>query len=124
MALGQGRGPAYRPKGSPVPGAVGGAGVGVACSDAELKSLSRRPVWQGDSSADRFKTISVSHEVVMTDVSPKEVARRAVERLPEDATLEDAMERLYLIEKIEQGRTDVRAGRAVVHEELVRRFGV
>lgn len=60
----------------------------------------------------------------MTDVSPKELARRAVEQLPEDATLEDAMERLYLLEKIEQGRADVRAGRTVVHEEVVRRFGV
>ena len=38
----------------------------------------------------------------MTDVSPKELARRA-EQLPEDATLEDAMERLYCSEKIEQG---------------------
>lgn len=60
----------------------------------------------------------------MTEVSSKELARRAVEQLPEDATLEDAMERLYLLEKIEQGRADVRAGRTVVHEEVVRRFGV
>ena len=59
----------------------------------------------------------------MTEVSPKELARRAVEQLPEDATLEDAMERLYLLEKIEQGSADVQAGRTFVHEEVVQRFG-
>ena len=60
----------------------------------------------------------------MTDDSPKELARRAVEQLPDDATLEDAMERLYLLEKVARGRADIRAGRTVVHEEVVRRFGV
>lgn len=60
----------------------------------------------------------------MTDASPKELARRAVEQLREDATLEDAMECLHLLEKIEQGRANVRAGRTKVHEDVIRRFGV
>lgn len=67
---------------------------------------------------------SFPQEGVVPDVSPKELARRTVEQLPDDATLEDAMEQLFLLEKIEQGRADVRAGRAVVHEKVIRLFGV
>lgn len=59
----------------------------------------------------------------MADVSAKQLALRAVEQLPDDATLEDAMERLYLLEKIERGRADVREGRVISHEEIVARFG-
>ena len=59
----------------------------------------------------------------MADATAKQLALRAVEQLPDDATLEDAMERLYLLEKIERGRLDVREGRVVPHEEVVARFG-
>ena len=59
----------------------------------------------------------------MADATAKQLALRAVEQLPDDATLEDAMERLYLLEKIERGREDIRAGRVVTHEEVVARFG-
>jgi predicted transcriptional regulator len=60
----------------------------------------------------------------MSDASAKQRALHALEQLPEDATLEDAMERLYLLEKIEQGRADVAAGRVVPHDEVVARFGL
>jgi predicted transcriptional regulator len=59
-----------------------------------------------------------------TDATPKQLALRAVEALPEDATFEDAMERLYFLEKIARGRADARAGRTVPHEEVVARFGL
>jgi predicted transcriptional regulator len=59
----------------------------------------------------------------MADASAKQLSLRAVEQLPDDATLEDAMERLYLLEKIERGRADVREGRVVSHEEVLARFG-
>jgi hypothetical protein len=59
----------------------------------------------------------------MSDASAKQLALRALEQLPEDATLEDAMERLYLLEKIERGRADVREGRTVAHEDVIARFG-
>lgn len=60
----------------------------------------------------------------MTDPSHKQLAIQALEQLPDDATLEDAMERLYLLESIERGQADMRAGRSVTHEEVKRRFGV
>lgn len=65
-----------------------------------------------------------SPENPMTDPSPKQLAIHALEQLPENATLEDAMERLYLLESIERGRADVRAGRTVSHEDVKRRFGI
>ena len=60
----------------------------------------------------------------MADPSPKQLALQAVEQLPDDATLEDAMERLYLLEEIERGRADVREGRTVSHAEVKQRFGI
>jgi predicted transcriptional regulator len=58
----------------------------------------------------------------MAHPSAKQLALRAVEQLPDDATLEDAMERLYFLEKIERGQTDIREGRVVAHEDIVARF--
>ena len=46
----------------------------------------------------------------------------AVRSLPEDATIRDAIERLELIEAIEQGLADVAAGRTVSQEEAKRRL--
>ncbi len=56
--------------------------------------------------------------------SAKQLAREAVERAPDDATVEDIMERLYFLAKIERGRADVAAGRVVPHEEVRKRFGL
>ena len=53
----------------------------------------------------------------------KQLALEAVERLPDDATLEDVMERLYFLAKIVRGRADVAAGGTVPHEEVRKRFG-
>ena len=58
----------------------------------------------------------------MAEPSAKQLALHALEQLPEDATLEDAMERLYLLESVERGRADVREGRVVSHEDVVRQF--
>ena len=60
----------------------------------------------------------------MSEATAKQLALRALEQLPEDATLEDAMERLYFLEKIERGRAEARAGRTVAHEDVGARFGL
>jgi hypothetical protein len=60
----------------------------------------------------------------MADLAAKQLALRAVEQLPEDATLEDSMERPFFLEKIERGRADVRAGRVTSHEDVRARFGL
>jgi predicted transcriptional regulator len=60
----------------------------------------------------------------MTHPSAKQLALEAVKQLPDDASLEDAMERLYVLAAIERGRADIAAGRIVSHEEVRRRFGL
>ena len=42
---------------------------------------------------------------------------KAVAELPEDASIEDAMERLYLLMKIERGLAQVASGQLVSQEE-------
>lgn len=40
-----------------------------------------------------------------------------VQALPADATIEDIMERMYFLAKIERGIAEADAGKAVPHEE-------
>lgn len=46
----------------------------------------------------------------------------AVRDLPEDATAEDAMERLYFLARVEEGIRQADEGRTVGHEEARRRI--
>jgi predicted transcriptional regulator len=58
----------------------------------------------------------------MAEANAKQRVIEAVQRLPEDATVEDAMERLYFLAKIDRGLDDAKAGRSLPHEEIRRRF--
>jgi predicted transcriptional regulator len=57
----------------------------------------------------------------MPDSKVKERVLDAVRDLPDDATVEDAMERLYLLAKVEEGERQADAGQTVSHEEAKRR---
>ena len=47
---------------------------------------------------------------------------QAIQELPDDATLEDAMERLYVLAKIERGLAQADAGETISHAEVKARF--
>jgi len=47
---------------------------------------------------------------------------RAVQDLPEDATVEDAIERLYFLAKIERGLEQSEAGNTISNDEIKSRF--
>ena len=47
---------------------------------------------------------------------------RAIEDLPDDATVEDAMERLYFLAKIERGLEQSESGETISHAEIKARF--
>ena len=47
---------------------------------------------------------------------------RAIADLPDDATVEDAMERLYFLAKIERGLEQSESGETVSHAEIKARF--
>jgi len=49
---------------------------------------------------------------------------RALEDLPDDAIVEEAMERLYFLTKVDKGLAQLDAGLAIDHDEVKRRFGV
>jgi predicted transcriptional regulator len=59
----------------------------------------------------------------MAEVSPKERILEALQNLPADATIEDAIERLIFLARIEEGLAELDAGKGVPHEEVKRRFG-
>ena len=46
---------------------------------------------------------------------------RVIQELPEDATVEDAMERLYFLSKVERG-LEQSDGETISHEEIKARF--
>lgn len=56
--------------------------------------------------------------------SGKELLRQALEQLPEDASVEDAMERLVFLAKIERGLADAEAGRTLSHADVKKRLGL
>jgi predicted transcriptional regulator len=57
----------------------------------------------------------------MTASSVNERVLDVVRALPDDATVEDAMERLYFLAKIEEGLRRADAGRTVGHEDARQR---
>ena len=52
----------------------------------------------------------------------KQLLRDAVEQLPEDASIEDAMERLYFLAKIARGLEAADRGELISHAEVRREF--
>ena len=48
----------------------------------------------------------------------------AIRELPEDASVDDAIERLVFLAKIEEGLAQLERGEGVPHEEVKRRLGL
>ena len=53
-------------------------------------------------------------------MTTKEQMLKAIQDLPDDATVEDAMEQLYLLHKVELGIADADAGKKVSQAEARR----
>jgi len=68
------------------------------------------------------KLQNVLQEPRMTPTT-KERIREVADRLPPDATIEDAIERLVFLTKIDRGLTEANAGQLIDHEEVEREFG-
>ena len=52
----------------------------------------------------------------------KEQMLKAIQDLPDDASVEDAMERLYILHKVERGIAQADAGEKVSQEEARKRM--
>lgn len=59
--------------------------------------------------------------------TPKATALSAIEHLKDTASYEEMMYELYVLQKIERGREDLRTGRSLAHEaakdRLVKKLG-
>jgi len=51
-------------------------------------------------------------------ITPKQAAKQLLEDLPDQASWDDIMYKLYIKEKIEAGLADIKAGRTISHEQL------
>jgi len=58
----------------------------------------------------------------MSNQTVKQRALDALSSLPDDATLEDAIERLCFIAKVEEGLRQSDAGDLIPHEEIKKQF--
>jgi len=56
--------------------------------------------------------------------STKKLLQETLEGLPEDATVEEAMERLLFLAKIEQGLAEADAGKTLSHDEVRNRLSL
>jgi len=57
----------------------------------------------------------------MAEAVKKEVLKM-IERMPDDASIEDIMYELYVRAQVEAGLEDIRAGRTVPHDEVMLEF--
>ncbi|MCX5737076.1 MAG: hypothetical protein NTZ61_00980 [Proteobacteria bacterium] len=58
----------------------------------------------------------------MTGRTEKQIAIQALGSLPDDATFEDAIERLCFLAKIEEGLAQSEAGELIPQEEVKKQF--
>lgn len=56
--------------------------------------------------------------------STKDLLKQAVDGLPANATVEEAMERLLFLSQIEQGIADADAGNTLSHADVAKRLGL
>jgi hypothetical protein len=47
---------------------------------------------------------------------------RSVREMPEDATFEAIMERIYMLQKVERGRMQIERGEGIPHDEAKRQM--
>jgi predicted transcriptional regulator len=58
----------------------------------------------------------------MSTVIPKEKILQALQPLPDETTVEDAIERLCFLAKVEEGLRQSNQGETVSHDEAARRL--
>jgi len=48
----------------------------------------------------------------------KDLLRKELEKMPDEFSIEELLDRLVLVEKINQGMNDVKEGRVISHENM------
>lgn|GEM_PF-2073461 len=63
-------------------------------------------------------------QVMRDQTTTRERILRALENLPENATVDDAIERLVFMAKIDAGLAELDSGLGIPHDEGLRRLGL
>jgi len=66
--------------------------------------------------------LNAAKEAPMSAGNAKQKVLEVIEKLPADATLEDAIERLVLLAKTERGLAELDAGQGIDHAKAKRRL--
>ena len=61
-------------------------------------------------------------EAADEDLTPKQQMLASLAKLPDDASFEDAIELIVLLEKLERSYQDIKAGRMLTNEEVQARM--
>jgi len=51
-------------------------------------------------------------------MSAKETVRELLDRLPDDCSLDDVLYHLYVVQTIQEGRSEADSGRLISHEQV------
>ena len=62
--------------------------------------------------------------VIMVEQTTRDRILQALEDLPQNATVDDAIERLVFLAKIDAGLNELDGGHGIPHDEVVRRLGL
>jgi len=52
----------------------------------------------------------------------EDTVRALLDRLPDDCSLEDVLYHVYVVQQVEEGLEDARAGRVIPHEQVMRQL--
>jgi predicted transcriptional regulator len=67
---------------------------------------------------------NVAYNSIMAQQMTRDRIIEALREMPADATVDDAIERLVFLAKIEAGLNELDAGKGIPHEEVKRRLGL
>ena len=62
-------------------------------------------------------TLSAQPPPAMAETTARDRVLRIIEEMPSDASLDDVMERVYILQKVERGRQQIAAGQGVPHTD-------
>lgn len=94
--------------------------AGHSCIWAPLgrEVASSTPVTRTRSYPHEHAGLGLWHTDGVAPPSTKQILRRLIDELPDDATIDDVQYRLYVIDAVNRGRDEVAAGAGVPHEQV------
>lgn len=84
----------------------------------------RRPMTVTKSEIDGVENKRRYNHLEMSAINSRDRMIEALRELPPDATVDDAIERLVFLAKIEAGLAELDRGEGIPHDEARRRLGV